>query len=109
MDQPQHLTSLEEFRRLRDWYGMRDLAARLPRLKIEAMAATQRRAALKAEIEGYKKRDERVPMHLQEEYNEAAWAWQWARGAYTLARQEYGRLRMKHPEWAREIEEHANA
>lgn len=97
------LLSLAEFRRRRDWYGLRDVADRLPLLKAQFAAARQQRARLKREITRYLARKERVPQHLEDEYTAAAWEWQHAYGAYTLARKTYAELVAQHPQWGQEL------
>lgn len=101
------LLSLEDFRRLRDWYGLKDIASRLPALEERLKTAQWTRATLKRQVAYHTARKQRVPRHLEDEYNAASWAWQDAYGALTLARQEYHRLLTQHPEWNEEVNRQA--
>lgn len=87
-----YLPSLEEFRRRRDAHALADLESRLPELARQYEAARAARAALAAAIARYGQRKERVPAALEDEYLSAAWAWQRAYAAYTLAQKTYEQL-----------------
>lgn len=91
-----------DFRRLSDWYGFKDVSARLPKLETCFLEARSRRRELKVEMEWYERRKQTVPQHLEDAYNEASWAWQRAYGAFKLARRLYKSLLEQYPEWSEE-------
>ncbi|HEX2907436.1 MAG TPA: hypothetical protein VHO69_11280 [Phototrophicaceae bacterium] len=93
------LLTLAEFRRLRDWYGLKAVTDRLPKLEEKLKVTRRNRQRIKRQVEGYQARKERVPAHVEDELKAAAWAWQRADSEYTMALETRKRLLGQHPEW----------
>lgn len=79
------LLTLTEFRALRDANALASIRARLPELEANYEAAKAERQRIGRAVSKIEARKERVPAHLEDEYKAAAWSWQRAYAAYTLA------------------------